>query len=257
MTNAPRLPQGPPKVTQAALRAWIDVRDVIGTITNVAIAALLISVIGDVVQTVLGSDQSSDGSSLAAAFVGLVQAFLLTPYLIAVHRFIVLNDTTNHYRLAVGEPRFQRFFSWSVLLSLTAVSATLAAALLPVPDTARYVVMLGLLIVVVVVALRLLILFPAIAVDAPGATLANAWADTKGRGAIIFLIGLLASLPLMFAALVSYALVLVLVGGRTGTMLEGAVNGLLDFIMITLFVTIASRLYQWLGRRVNGGDAPG
>src|SRR5439155_2114286 len=53
------------------------------------------------------------------------------------------------------------------------------------------------LIVVAIVAMRLTILFPAIAVDARGATVANALADTKGHMFEILLVFVLALLPLM------------------------------------------------------------
>src|ERR1700737_1841201 len=50
------------------------------------------------------------------AAVAAVQAFLLTPSLIAVHRFIIPGEVTANYRLAPGDQRFQRFVGWSLAL---------------------------------------------------------------------------------------------------------------------------------------------
>ena len=50
-------------------------------------------------------------------FAGWLAArpFLLTPYLIAVHRFIILGETTAIYRLVPTDKRFQRYFAWSLV----------------------------------------------------------------------------------------------------------------------------------------------
>src|SRR5262245_41137020 len=48
----------------------------------------------------------------------VVQAFLLTPYFIAVHRFIILDEATRGYEFAPSQTRFQRFFGWSIALAM-------------------------------------------------------------------------------------------------------------------------------------------
>ncbi|MCZ7642386.1 MAG: hypothetical protein M5U33_06165 [Pseudorhodoplanes sp.] len=56
----------------------------------------------------------------------------------------------------------------------------------------------------VIVALRVLILFPAIAVDAPGARWRNAYFDTKGHTWRVFGISVLTALPALLVALPLY-----------------------------------------------------
>jgi hypothetical protein len=47
---------------------------------------------------------------------GALLAFLITPYAIAVHRFIILGERTMSYRIAPAEPKFRGFFGWSLAL---------------------------------------------------------------------------------------------------------------------------------------------
>src|ERR1700719_1538884 len=56
-------------------------------------------------------------SDLIPLAAGAVQSFLTTPFLIAVHRFILLHQTTGQYALAPREPRFFRFFGWSLVIT--------------------------------------------------------------------------------------------------------------------------------------------
>jgi hypothetical protein len=151
----------------------------------------------------------------------VAEAFLLTPYYIAVHRLIILDETAQSYVLRPREPRFQKFFGWSLILSaamalLVLVFGLLLAFLLQVlalTGTLTGTNVLGIGIGASFIAgcafiftsfwamARLSILFPAIAVDAAGANWRNVMADTRGYAWQIFLIGLLASLPFLLLEL--------------------------------------------------------
>jgi hypothetical protein len=123
-------------------------------------------------------DFSPLGFMLTAA-----NAFLLTPYLIAVHRFILIDEVTYGYALAPQEPRFLRFFLWSVVLSAIPIGITLARSFLQIISLSTGLAFGGMAVVVcagIFIGTRLIILFPAIAVEAPGASAANAFSDTKG-----------------------------------------------------------------------------
>jgi hypothetical protein len=187
--------------------------------------------------------------------MGAVQSFLLTPFMIAVHRFIILDEVTPGYALDPSKPTFRLFFGWLVALSavgslvlwtyglLTALSAPMMAAIVP---TALV------LVVVVIVSVRLTVLFPAIAVDLPGAQASNAWADTKGHAFGILVIFALALLPLLA---ISLATTLMLgpkaldVGSPTA--IAGLVqSAVMHAATLTLCVAIASRVFQTLGDRM-------
>jgi hypothetical protein len=103
---------------------------------------------------------------------------------------------------------------------------------------------------------RLTILFPAIAVDAAGATAANAYADSKGNVWRIFLIFLLTILPLVALALGLYFLGLISTAKDVSPLrIAGQVlSAVIGVPAYALFVAVASRLFQALGERLNKPD---
>jgi hypothetical protein len=206
---------------------------------------------------------SSETGALLAGFVASgVQAFLLTPCMIAAHRFIILGEVTPRYRLEPRAPRFQLFFLWSLALSLGYWVPSFGLAVLPqvmpyalVAGSALFIVA----VFAVIVSFRLMILFPAVAVDAPGATWDNALADTKGHVWRMLFITLLSGLPAGIALIAVLALVASagLIGegtpGVAGVFLSALLDGAVGTIGLTLAIAIASRLYEQLGDRVNRG----
>ena len=173
---------------------------------------------------------------------------LLTPFFIAVHRFIILGEVTRHYRLQWEDPRFQLFFCWAFTIFALSRFALLGPVL---PKHWMFqLIAFGLAIAVCVGFTRVTILFPAIAVDAPGASPAHAIEDTKGHGWYIFFLFLLPFLPSV--------LLLAFVGGLTvvlqplaGKLLLVPLAGLAGVVWMTMAVVLASRLYQSLGNRLN------
>jgi hypothetical protein len=77
--------------------AWRDVRRVFDAIGNKVVIALIITVVFYIIITVIPymTSKSTAGYMLAILTVLLTttgQTFLITPYLIAVHRFIILGE---------------------------------------------------------------------------------------------------------------------------------------------------------------------
>jgi hypothetical protein len=48
----------------------------------------------------------------------IAQSFLLTPVVIAMHRFVLLGEVAPLYSLRLSQPRFMRFFALSVVFQL-------------------------------------------------------------------------------------------------------------------------------------------
>jgi hypothetical protein len=249
-----------PPIREAAKIAWSDLVRVFAALTNVWPIPLAISFALSPVPALLmaGSGRYSLVGELVSLLIGAVTAFFLTPYIIAVHRFIVLDEVAPSYTLRPGEPRFQKFFGWSLLLFAGAgIFAVVQRAPFLLPSSAgvlvisfvSIVVINGLGILLVWAVLRLSILFPAIAVDAPGANWQEVAADTRDCAWQIFLICLLASLPIIGLMVVVWMFF-----GR-GTVGEEAISGVRTFVETTLLVVIASRLYQSLGKRVTQAPA--
>lgn len=194
-----------------------------------------------------------DSILLAAA---AVQSFLTTPFLIAVHRFILLDQATGQYALAPQEPRFLRFFGWSLVITMLSLVPSLLQAwfgALGPPGMFTGILTIAAMIVCLFLTFRLTILFPAIAIDAPGATAANAYADSKGNVWRIFFIFFLAILPfiafvlgLFFLGLISSAhdISPLKIGGKI-------VSAIIGVPAYALFVAVASRIFQALGDRLN------
>jgi hypothetical protein len=187
--------------------------------------------------------------ALLVILTAIMQVFLITPYYIAVHRFIILGEVTTNYQLTPGEPRFLHFFGWLLVISALGVVLLVPQLISTVFDPAiRAVLLIVNLIVVAVVVLRVIILFPAVAVDAPGASWSRAMADTRGYTWRIFFIVLLATLPLVFVSqIVGRSLAAPLL---TVQVALAIFNGAIRVISLTLVVVIASRLYERLGDRV-------
>jgi hypothetical protein len=248
--DPPHQPHKPIDIVETAMQAWADVRDVLGTITNVAIVALLISVAGDVAETLLLG--LGDGALVVIGIFAIMtlQAVLLMPYVSAVLRLLVLKEVVEHYRVTPREARLRKLLVPWLVVSLGPPLLSLIPA--PLQEAARAPIWLLLLLLFGWFAVRFLILFPAIATDAPNAGPRSAWIDGRGMHTRIALAVILALSPLMVVALFSYSFVLAMLGGRLGTPLQGAVAGVIDLFFITVMLAVASRLYRRLGRRLRG-----
>lgn len=245
---------GIPPVSQAVAGAYRDLRTVLLALGRLSVIAIMIATGIEIAALMLPGRSAPSLATLIAFVLNLVEGFLLTPYLIAVHRLIVLGEVTKSYRFAPNEPRFQQFFGWSVALTLAWFVLMFVVTLLKAtPVMLQIVVMLVALVLFLIVSLRLTIMFPAVAVDAAGATWQNVVADTKGYVWRIFWIDLVAFLPLgVVAVVLEFS-----VSGRMAAIsapniASVIVSAVLGVLGRMLFVVIASRFYLWIGNRTKG-----
>jgi hypothetical protein len=250
-----------PPILQAVAQAYRDLTRCIHELRALVVVVLLITLAFQAAETLLLPPAAGETSrTILLRFVSsLAQGFLTVPYYIAVHRLVILGERTNSYAFAPSSLRFQQFFWWWAALSvvtylpislveilgqargLTASSSLVALAAMPV-----------ILIAIIIVTLRLTIIFPAVAVDAPGATWQNVMADTKGYAWRIFLFGLVATLPLVLPALLLVAMADVGDPARPWLAPGGLsviFSSVLSVVALTLFIVVASRLYLWIGNR--------
>ena len=206
----------------------------------------------------------------AILVINLLGMLFLSLYSIAVHRFVILGDVAAHYPFAFGR-RGWRFVVTGLLLTLAAVVPMLLTV--PVFVIVHYLVTLSALswvliaaeaaaiVTVCIFAARLSVLFPAIAVDAPGASWMNALADTQGyafRIFITYVIGVLLFLlvvVLAMGALWSGATIVALVTSTSTGVVAGRVGmhvgiAALSVVQITFFVALASRIFQTVADRL-------
>jgi hypothetical protein len=246
-----------PPIFQAVVQVYRDVFHCIGELRPLALIVLAITLAFQTAEVLLLAPGAGETSrDLLLRFVSsLAQGFLTVPYYIAVHRLVILGERTTSYALAPSNPRFQLFFWWWAALTVVAYLPVEIPAQARGPTAFYYLLALVampiVLVAIIIVTLRLAIILPAVAVDAPGATWRNVMADTKGHVWRIFLFSLVASLPLIVLILAFGALV----GFRppTGSWIDSGLfilfNTVLGVVALTLFIVVASRLYMWIGNR--------
>ena len=100
--------------------------------------------------------------------------------------------------------------------------------------------------------MRLAILFPAIAVDAPGASLRHVLADTKARSWLILKSFFIVLLPVL-AGLLAVGLISDLDDLPSWwSAARIAFDSPLEFLATVLAAATASRLFGWIGHQVKG-----
>ena len=234
-------------VFDAVKRAYLDLRDVYEYLSGLAIMALVLALAVSATGFFLSGLEFELFSQLVRLAVPIGFGFVTAPYLIAVHRFILLGKVTTRYDLELGDPRLQRFFGWTIVFALLSAAPAMLFGILPLPGFMQGLLALGLAIAAVSVTVRLIVVLPAVAVDSDRVTWEKAMADTAGYAGRIFLVCLAASLPVgLIAAILSafshgfglLAFVVVLIQGAAG------------IIIASLLAAIAARLYELLADRV-------
>lgn len=234
--------------------AWTDLATIVRSQPWLAVIAVIACTATSLATAHLS--QSDDVSATAVARglgLAVAEAFLITPVLLAAHRFVILGETTKDYARALLTPRFWRFF----LLSATLVAMLFMPIMVTrwrLLDDAISSLALGAGIVAsVALSLLLSLLFPAIAVDAPGASIRNAIADLWGNVWHIFWVGVIAMLPLLLATIVVALIQAMIFEDLNALSLQVAfapVEGAMIAATYVLLVLIASRFYIAVGDRL-------
>jgi hypothetical protein len=185
-------------VIETVSKAWIDAIHAARAMPVVMGAgALLCTVIAIGVFVVIETVFMNQGRSALqwmaspAGFVfgvlnSSVQIVLLAPLAIAVHRYVILREAARSYPLRPLRPSYLQYVGTALAFNAAYRAPDLINLLLPETSTLPYavnlaaaLVTLALMIAVLIVALRRIALFPAIAVHAPNAT----WREIPPAGA--------------------------------------------------------------------------
>lgn len=243
-----------PSIWRSVVVAYCETARALRAMPAVTLAAFILLVMFTIA-TILGPlDRASPQGLLFELAYAIAWSFLLTPVLIAVHRFILLDETARHYRPGDGR-RFVRFFVWSLAINLVLVMPATLSDQLADTEPALPLVILIVAVIMALFALRLTVLFPAIAVDAAGATWRHAYDDTRGHVLRILGTFVLAWLPFLAAGAV-LSRSLPLPGSEpevAGVASAAVVYAALSLFQAALFVAIASGFYRWMGQRVQIG----
>jgi hypothetical protein len=190
-----------------AMAAWRDVLRALGLMGTTFVVAIVAMIPVNFLQIYLVPRTPGGPSGLMSHLwflaYAVAQAFVLTPLLVAVHRFVLLKETTSYCRFLMPNRRLRRFFDWMAAMSaLMAIPQFLfdpgivSGELLRVFSLASGIFLLSFLLTNYV---RLSILFPSIAIDAPGADWLNAIDDAKGHFWRMFLVIMCTLAPSLIA----------------------------------------------------------
>jgi hypothetical protein len=195
-----------------------------------------------------------------AFILGMLQGLLLTPAAIAVHRFVLLGERTAQYRLDLSDPRFRQFFFFTVMLqiflTIPGLVMTQGVQASGVMSALSWLVGSVLLILAVMIMLRTLILFPAVAVDTPGADWGNALRDSKGRSWRLLLIVFAVAIPMMAPYLPAVSWLTKSFGQSfVGMAMLAVVDAIEIVVGMAAYAALASRIFLALADRL--GRPPG
>jgi hypothetical protein len=192
-----------PPVIETAVIAWRDALRAIEVMPVVAgIAFVLYLVMSLAILAINANPYALVGSPwlpIIAIGASIVQAVLLAPLAIAVHRFVLLGEKTNRYPLEPKSSRYLRFVGFAILVKILWLIPSTIQSLIPADSGLAGVVGIPafvLAITVVIIVVRRAILFPAIAIDAPGATWSKARLDTKGSSWRVAFVFVVTALPI-------------------------------------------------------------
>lgn len=252
-----------PSVLNMLVWAYWDLYHALRTAWLPALIATAIVSIGTVAALIgpLFLTRDPIAQALARQTITTGLCFLLTPFLLAIHRLVVLGELTQQYDFTPSEPRFQSYFGWLALaVFIMGVPSLLEALTTPrgpvyysagqsFPGPSRSVVVTIIHLAGLVAVQYCLTLLPAVAVDAPGATWQNAVSDTRRH---IWFVLMATILPLIPIGLLALA-VAPIVGSRNhvGMVVSTLWFGAMLVVALTLVAVVASRLYQLIGNRLN------
>jgi hypothetical protein len=247
-----------PTVAGTAVTAWQDAFRAIGAmpaVSGIAFILLFVSSFAGfaALNKLVGFTALSQFADLPAsgalALVALeiistvLQAALLAPLAIAVHRFVLLGESANRYPLEPWSSRYLRFAGFAILVKVLWRIPNLISLSIYLHGLAG-VVEIVIFIAVVVITVRRVILFPAIAVDAPGATWTNAGLDTKGSSWRVAFILILTALPAVIIAGPVYYGLLIAHWGTDRWLLPSVVGAIIGVPTLCALAAAASHIYR-------------
>ena len=204
---------------------------------------------GFLVYLAVGRAQSGWTADNAAFQLALdaLQDILIIPVEIEIYRLLILREAPVN-AWANSPPRMLRMVGWTILLwALKSLPPYLSN--FTTSQVANIIATIAVVVLIIVLLVRFAILFPAIAVDAPGASLGNVWADTKGRIWLIVKTYLIWYLPLLAIVVVAG-----LISDRVNVpdRLSTLGDNVLEFLATMVLTVASARLFDWIGRRVKG-----
>jgi hypothetical protein len=235
-----------PSVTRIALDGWRLSFRALVALPRLALSAFVLILLCTIAfehdhPDPMPLDWSGVRLNFATAAEQVVLACILASVLIAVHRFIILDERIDRsvWRLP---PIYPRFLAYFLLLQCLGLPALLLFAVIG-PD------FFGLLVVLVIpywlfnifVIFRTMLLFPALAIGAPAASWRCAWLDSRGYTLRFLLTSIVAMLPLILIEVIPQLVYRFRSMPHQLQTVSGSVVWLIEYVVGAV---IASRFFQ-------------
>jgi hypothetical protein len=253
-----------PSLATSVLWAYWDLCHALRALWRQALIALAILCVGVLLAEIGPRLLDRDGIARVVdrQMCEIAMSFLLTPFVIAIQRFVLLGEVTPHYRIDPANARFRLMFGWlatmSVLANIPSLLDVLTAPSGPItyvgiaPTEAGPSILVAVTFSFALLTLqRLIVLLPAIALGAPGATWQNAFRDTQARLWFVLLASILPLVPLGLIGAVAAPLLWQSITSYGGLLAAILWLGTAFLIFLTLGAVVASRLYQLFGDSLN------
>jgi hypothetical protein len=239
-------------VIGTAMAAWADAFNAIAAMPLAAGIAFAIFTIISLLSFALlpAGYPQSQWMPAFTALLSIVEVLLLAPLAIIVHRYVLLGELTSTYPLDPSSTRYMRFVSFAILVRILGIIPGSIENFLPDPRQNFALAAAGALavllssIVVAVVVVRRAILFPAIAIDAPGANWTNAGRDTKGSSWRVAFILVCAALPAVFVSIPLWYLRLRYEFSPANQLMLSIISAVVDIPTVCAFAAAASHIYR-------------
>jgi len=161
-------------IIPTAVASWKDAISAFSAMPSLFAFAFALSLLSSFIQL---SPPLVWGDTVVAS---VIQAFLLSPLAIAMHRYVLLGEVAGSYWASLGETRLRSFALFAVVLAVARLLPNIPP-LIPVwPFVTQGLSFVG-TIVLVIYGTRAALLFPAIATDAGAPRVSAALADAKGH----------------------------------------------------------------------------
>ena len=246
-----------PSSRQIFHSAWRGSR----TIFHGAPKLVLIALSIDVILSALTPDEKPDAwtAKPVRLLVEAMSTFLLIPTSLAFYRLLILGEPPSPYASYFTGGRFRRYLAWTAALWLLMRLVDLFSP----AGVVRAGLLIGGAVVAFCIAIRLVLLFPALAAGPEDVTVKDAWHDTRGRFWLVVWLSLAVLIPVVVIGVLMFSVIwqLDLSDNAALSFWPAAVRALIDgvFLLLVDVVTIAltSQLFIWFGQRVKPTEATG
>ncbi|WP_148287978.1 hypothetical protein [Rhodopseudomonas sp. B29] len=253
-----------PSIITATVWAYWDLYYIVRTYWQASLVSVALLSIGSVAIWIgpIYLTTSPAVQTIARIALLIALSFLLSSFLLRVHLALLLGDAAADEDVGWSSERFQAYFGrLSIFVLLLAFPSCLAILTAPTgptyyvgsrpPMQAASILAPIATFAMWLVVCRLLVLLPAAAIGAPGATWQNALRDmgrAAGFGRSVIVLPLL---PVVMLAAAPLSWFKQLPGSATAMIAASLWLGIVLFIATTLVAAVATRLYQFVGDQLN------